>query len=369
MLVLSSLIFLAVTLGLVLPVADPHARRTAPAGHGRAGRKIGLDGNHRQGRRPAGQAASRGRLGKFALAIALSACRYYRNPDARLLYFAAKTVLPLALAGLTYVAFRGMGDLTFLFYILTAALLGCYLPNLVILLSIRSRQREIFETFPDAADLMLVCVEAGLGLDAGLTRVADEIRRKSTALAEELHLTNLEIRAGGTRDKSLRNLALRTGVEEIGTFATMLTQADKFGTSIGDSLRVFSDDLRHKRQMRAEESAAKVPTKMLIPLVTCIFPAVIMVILGPAIIQIVRTILPMLSWEAERWRKNNRLSAAAPFGRPAAPRARAWLFSWPLLAADSTLYVYSLSSRARTCSAMATPIRTSPRAGGFSSTG
>lgn len=221
-----------------------------------------------------------------------------RNPDARLLYFGAKTVLPLALAALAYATLRGVNassDLTLMFYVLLGALIGCYLPNLVLTLSIRSRQREIFETFPDAADLMLVCVEAGLGMDAGLTRVADEIRRKSTALAEELHLTNLEIRAGGTREKSLRNLALRTGVEEIGTFATMLTQADKFGTSIGDSLRVFSDDLRHKRQIRAEESAAKVPTKMLIPLVTCIFPAVIMVILGPAIIQIVRTILPMLS--------------------------------------------------------------------------
>jgi tight adherence protein C len=220
-----------------------------------------------------------------------------RTPDARLIYFGAKTVLPLALAGLAYVGLRGLSqgsELTLIFYVLTAALIGCYLPNLVIFLLIRSRQREIFENFPDAADLMLVCVEAGLGLDAGLTRVADEIRRKSLALAEELHLTNLEIRAGGTREKSLRNLALRTGVEEVGTFATMLTQADKFGTSIGDSLRVFSDDLRHKRQIRAEEAAAKVPTKMLIPLVTCVFPAVIMVILGPAIIQIVRTILPML---------------------------------------------------------------------------
>jgi tight adherence protein C len=222
-----------------------------------------------------------------------------RNPDARLVYFAAKTLLPLLLAGLTYAALRGMsqdGGLTLLFYILAAALVGCYLPNLVIWLSIRSRQREIFENFPDAADLMLVCVEAGLGLDAGLTRVADEIKRKSMALAEELHLTNLEIRAGGTREKALRNLALRTGVEEIATFATMLTQADKFGTSIGDSLRVFSDDLRHKRQIRAEENAAKVPTKMLFPLVVCIFPAIIMVILGPAVITIVRTVLPMLSF-------------------------------------------------------------------------
>ncbi|MDF2463456.1 MAG: tadC [Ramlibacter sp.] len=220
-----------------------------------------------------------------------------RNPDARLVYFAAKSLLPLLLAGLTFIALRGMShDLTLLFYVLAAALVGCYLPNLVIWLSIRSRQREIFENFPDAADLMLVCVEAGLGLDAGLTRVADEIKRKSLALAEELHMTNLEIRAGGTREKALRNLALRTGVEEIATFATMLTQADKFGTSIGDSLRVFSDDLRHKRQIRAEENAAKVPTKMLFPLVVCIFPAIIMVILGPAIITIVRTVLPMLSF-------------------------------------------------------------------------
>jgi tight adherence protein C len=114
---------------------------------------------------------------------------------------------------------------------------------------------------------MLVCVEAGLGLDAGLTRVADEIKRKSVALAEELHLTNLEMRAGASREAALRNLALRTGVEETGTFATMLTQADRFGTSIGESLRVFSDDLRHKRQMRAEERAAKIPTSCCFPLV------------------------------------------------------------------------------------------------------
>jgi tight adherence protein C len=140
-----------------------------------------------------------------------------------------------------------------------------------------------------------VCIEAGLGLDAALSKVAEEIRLQSVALAEELHLTNLEMRAGGTREQSLHNLALRTGVEEVGTFATMLTQADRFGTSIGDSLRVFSDDLRHKRQTRAEEAAAKIPTKMLFPLVLFIFPSIIMVILGPAIIQVIRTVVPMLS--------------------------------------------------------------------------
>lgn len=132
-------------------------------------------------------------------------------------------------------------------------------------------------------------------MDAALTKVAEEIRRKSAALAEELHLTNLELRAGASRDLALHNLALRTGIEEIGTFATMLTQADKFGTSIGESMRVFADDLRHKRQMLAEEAAAKVPTKMLFPLVLFIFPSIIMVVLGPAIIQVLRTVGPLLT--------------------------------------------------------------------------
>ncbi|BEP62878.1 type II secretion system F family protein [Variovorax sp. V213] len=220
-----------------------------------------------------------------------------RHPDASLFYFGLKSLLPLGLAGLAFVAMRAAGadnGLTTLLWLAMAALLGCYLPNIVLHVMIKGRQREIFENFPDAADLMLVCVEAGLGLDAALVKVTEEIRVKSEALAQELHWTNLEMRAGGTREKSLRNLALRTGVEEIGTFATMLTQADRFGTSIGESLRVFSDDLRHKRQVRAEELAAKVPTKMLLPLVLCIFPCISMVILTPAIIRMVRVIAPML---------------------------------------------------------------------------
>ncbi len=221
-----------------------------------------------------------------------------RHPDAHLVYFGAKTVLPILFAGLTFLylgasaSLQGMG---LAMVLMIAALIGCYLPNIVLWRMVATRKREIFENFPDAADLMLVCVEAGLGLDSGLTKVGDEMRMKSEALAEELHLTNLEMRAGASREQSLRNLALRTGVEEIGTFATMLTQADRFGTSIGESLRVFSDDLRHKRQTRAEEMAAKVPTKMLIPLVLCIFPSIIMVIMGPAAIRIVRVILPMIN--------------------------------------------------------------------------
>lgn len=220
-----------------------------------------------------------------------------RRADVRFVFYGAKTVLPLAMAGVAWLTLRDSKSfgLTLMLYVLVAALIGVYLPNFALWWVIRQRKREIFETFPDASDLMLVCMEAGLGLDAALTRVADEVKRKSVSLAEELHLTNLEMRAGASREKALQNLALRTGLEEIGTFAAMLTQADKFGTSIGDSLRVFSDDLRYKRQMRAEEQAAKIPTKMLFPLVVFIFPSIIMVVMGPAAIQIIRTILPMLN--------------------------------------------------------------------------
>ena len=221
-----------------------------------------------------------------------------RDANAPIIFYAAKTLLPLVLAATAYMALELTGQSlernTLMFVLLVMAMIGCYLPNIALSRAIKARKLELFDNFPDAADLMLVCVEAGLGLDAALVRVADEMKIKSRVLTEEIHLTNLETRAGSTREKALRNLGLRTGVDEINTFATMLSQADKFGTSIGESLRVFSDDLRHKRQMRAEELAAKLPTKMLFPLVMCIFPAISMVILGPAGVQIYRVILPML---------------------------------------------------------------------------
>jgi tight adherence protein C len=218
-----------------------------------------------------------------------------RHPKAPHAFFGLKTLLPLVAAVPTFFALRATHTgMTLMFWVICAAALGCYLPNVVLHFIAKGRKREIFENFPDAADLLLVCVEAGLGMDAALTRVAEEMLNKSPALAEELQLTNLEMRAGGTREKALRNLALRTGIEELASFSTMLTQADRFGASIGDSLRIFSDDLRHKRQTRAEEKAAKVPTKLLFPLVLFIFPSIIMVILGPAIINIIRTVGPML---------------------------------------------------------------------------
>lgn len=223
----------------------------------------------------------------------------HRGDAPAMLYFAAKTVLALLLPLLAYVylMFAGakLGTNAMLVTLIGCAALGYYLPNLVLARQVFVREREIFETFPDAADLLMVCVEAGLGLDAALVKVAEEMRLKSEALASELHLVNLELRAGSSRDKALRNFAMRTGVEEVNTFATMLIQADRFGTSIGDSLRVFSDELRTKRRMRAEEMAAKIPLKLLFPMVLCIFPSLLLVLLGPAFIQVYRVLMPTMA--------------------------------------------------------------------------
>jgi tight adherence protein C len=219
-----------------------------------------------------------------------------RRQDAKMIYFGLKTLLPVFFGFAAWLALReaGSDSLNALLGMVLAALAGCYAPNLVLAWRVRVRRRELFESFPDAADLMLVCVEAGQGMDAAMQRIAVEIRHRSVAMAEELYLTNLELRAGAAREQALHNLARRTGIDEVSAFAAMLTQADRFGTSIGDSLRVFSDDLRHKRLTRAEELAAKVPTKMLLPLVLLVFPCVFMVILGPAVITIIRTIPAMM---------------------------------------------------------------------------
>lgn len=222
-----------------------------------------------------------------------------RHASAPTLFFAAKTLLA---TGLPLALFVGLSASSatyqtnaLLFWLLLAAAFGYYLPNIALRRRIASRQREIFETFPDALDLMTVCVEAGLGMDAALARVATEIGLKSAVLAEEMQLVTLELRAGSARDKALRNLALRTGVEDVDALVAMLIQAERFGTSIADSLRIQSDMLRTRRRQRAEEMAAKIALKLLFPLIFFIFPSLLVVLMGPAFIQIYRVLLPAMS--------------------------------------------------------------------------
>jgi tight adherence protein C len=171
------------------------------------------------------------------------------------------------------------------------ALIGFYLPDIWLRIKIARRRNRIIEGLPDALDLLVVCVEAGLGLDAAINRVAEEIKFSNKLLSDELKLLNLELRAGKLRRDALRNLALRIGLEDVNSLVTLLIQTDKFGTSVAQALRVYSDALRTKRYQRAEEIAAKLPVKLVFPLVLFIFPALFVTILGPPAIRLWRIFL------------------------------------------------------------------------------
>ncbi len=222
----------------------------------------------------------------------------FRGDNAPQVFYGVKTLLTFLLPVL-FMLYSGVRSVplenqTMMLWIFALAGAGYYLPNAYLARRIFVRKREVFENLPDAIDLMMICVEAGLGMDAAIARVAQEIRLKSEILADEMHLVGLELRAGATRERALRNLALRTGVEEVDLLVTMLVQADRFGTSIADSLRVHADSLRTKRRQRAEEAAAKIPVKLLFPLIFCIFPSMLLVLLGPAFISIYRVLLPTM---------------------------------------------------------------------------
>ena len=223
----------------------------------------------------------------------------YRSETAPMIFFIAKTVLTflLPIILILYMMISGAdyaADLLMLFFV-TAAALGYFLPNVFLERRIAYRKREILDSFPDAMDLIIVCVESGLGLDAALARVSEEMHMISPTLGEELHLINLELRAGSSRERALRNLALRTGVEDIDTLVAMLVQSDRFGTSVAQALRVHAENLRTKRRLRAEEAAAKIALKLLFPLIFFIFPSMLLVLLGPALISINRILLPALA--------------------------------------------------------------------------
>jgi tight adherence protein C len=179
-------------------------------------------------------------------------------------------------------------------YALAAVGFGYVLPGMVLKRLAKRRQHRIRLSLADMLDLLVVSVEAGLGLDQALQRVGVELQGPYPDLSTELKLVNLELRAGKGRSEALRNLADRTGVEDLSALVAMLVQTDKFGTSIAQSLRVYSDTLRTKRRQRAEEAAAKTGVKMVFPLVFCIFPAIWVVTLGPAAIKFITVLVPLI---------------------------------------------------------------------------
>ncbi len=218
----------------------------------------------------------------------------WRNPVAPTLFFASKTALallgPAIIGVLVALSIITLAGSKLLFLLLLTATVGYYLPNMILNRIAGRRKREIFESLPDALDLLTVCVEAGLSLERAFVKVAGEIHIKSVILAQELQIVLMEMRAGFSKEKALRNFALRSGVDDVDTLVAMLIQSERFGTSVGDSLRVYSENLRNKRRVLAEECAAKIGLKLLFPLIFCIFPTLLMVLMGPAVIQLTRTL-------------------------------------------------------------------------------
>jgi tight adherence protein C len=216
----------------------------------------------------------------------------YTSPAALPIFLGSRIALPIAMgfSALTILGFVGPTSIAALIGTLWFAGLGYVGPSVYVNGRIRTRQKEMQKALPDALDLMVVCVEAGLGLNQALVRVSEEIERLSPVLSEQLALVNLEIRAGTGREEAFRNMGDRTGLDDIKSLMAMLIQTDRFGTSIAQALRVQADTLRTKRRQRAEEAAAKTTIKLVFPLVLFIFPAMFVVILGPAMIQIFETL-------------------------------------------------------------------------------
>ena len=216
----------------------------------------------------------------------------FRSPEApmvfRAIHLASMAGFPLIVAGVCALTARPLQNA--LIYIIMSFVAGFFLPRYFLRRMTRNRQRELRWGLADALDLMVVSVEAGLGLNAAMMKVSTELRDVHYDIATEFELANLEIRVGRDRDEALRNLAERTGVDDLRSLVAMLIQTDKFGTSIAKGLRVFSDSLRTKRRQRAEQEAQKAAVKLLLPLACFLFPTLFIAIPGPAAINLMDTL-------------------------------------------------------------------------------
>jgi tight adherence protein C len=210
----------------------------------------------------------------------------YRDPEAILIIRGLKIICPVA--GLAIVYFTGLYRTNPFLVFPIALMLGYLIPDIWLTSRVRSRQHRLRRGLPDALDLLVICVEAGLGLDQAIMKVSQELRITHRDLSEEFQLVNLEMRVGKTRIEALHELGRRTGLEDIKSLVAMLVQTERFGTSVGQSLRVYSDDMRIRRRQRAEEMSAKTTVKMVPPLVFFIFPALVVVILSPAVLTLIK---------------------------------------------------------------------------------
>jgi len=220
-----------------------------------------------------------------------------RRKGATEVFLGAKMAMALALpaAGASFYLWRSHGEAVdmgkLIMYCGAGLLLGMMLPNMWLGRKVRARQEQLRFSLPGALDLLVVCIESGLALDAALVRIGRELQDSAPELSEEIALLGLEISAGKPREECLRNLGLRTGVEEMKSLVACIVQSTKFGTNLANSLRIHAESLREKRRQDAEERAAKTTVKLLFPLVFFIFPTLFVVILGPAVVKVSKTFL------------------------------------------------------------------------------
>jgi tight adherence protein C len=225
----------------------------------------------------------------------LSAAGFRRDSDTSIFlgFKLIGLVVGLFLFGSTTLATSGATQRALVYTVFGAAMMF-YLPDIVVGMIARRRKKSIFLSMPDVLDLMVVCVEAGLGLDQAMRKVCEKMKRRARVLAEELSLSNFQLQMGRQRAEVLNELGLRTGVDDLRSLAAILIQADKFGSSVAQALRVQSDSMRIRRRQLAEEKAAKTAVKLIFPLVIFIFPGIFVVLAGPAAITMVNNMFPAM---------------------------------------------------------------------------
>jgi tight adherence protein C len=299
LLIVSALIFVAISLGAYAVYVDSTTTKSPVALRLRELRALRTGGAVAYGDRPPLLLTLIAQLGGFlpaqdgrnALRTGLVRAGY-RGPEAVLVLLGCKIILavalPVAWVTFAYATAQPAGRLLGVTILMGAV--GFYLPTVFVALRQNQRYEEVLTALPDALDLLVICVEAGLGIAAALQRVAVEMRLASPKLSAELAQVNQEMQTGMSRTDALRNLAERTGVEEIYSLVAMLIQTDRLGTSVAQALRAHAESMRTKRRQRAEQLARKATVKLAFPLVLLIFPALLVVLLGPAIISLMRSL-------------------------------------------------------------------------------
>ncbi|MHC5198383.1 type II secretion system F family protein [Pseudomonas frederiksbergensis] len=290
---LSTVLAVVAVMLLMLGLQDPVQRRLALIKRGHLGNTTGQDapGNLQLLLERVGQRFASADSAQASATQTLLTHAGFRSSSALQVYWAVRLLLPLVLVGIALLLLPIIPKISLSMGLLLVAMVagvGWLLPALYVGKRKQARQGRLRAAFPDALDLMVVCVESGLALPTTIERVAEEMSVSQVELAEELALVNAQIRAGITSTEALKQLAVRTGLDDVQGLVSLLAQSIRFGTSVADTLRIYADEFRDRRTQAAEEAGAKIGTKLIFPLIFCLWPSFFLVAIGPALIGVVR---------------------------------------------------------------------------------